>query len=427
MRSFFLLLLAAARPGLASCPAFAKGWYSNGSVHHAGVPPATSTFTFSPSFLTCQEVQELNSYCVSQINRFRAGKLKTSTGWKYPGLQSLPALKEAADVARCQAEITLGDLKLMDPSCGAGAHVNAFACEGTMDGYMAQNSCCPRDVTPPTLLGAKAVLDECLLQMWDEGMGLAQKIGHFLVMSSPKYAYAACGTAFATGVKDGKPYLLLTQNFAGLYWGRIGTWRPTQKPTTRFPTRKPTREPTRKPVCGNGVVEASEQCDCGLDCAQDKCCNAKTCRYQKQAVCSRQDGCCDPATCQLRKKGYVCRPSRDGCDPNETCTGTSKRCPKDVDVKVGEACANNAGLCTPCRKCVPSLHAQCQTRSPKWYQACEWMPPSELCQQLWCNVKSTPTSTCMGTLSTLAGSKCGPNQSCYLGKCVDNSNVACPE
>jgi hypothetical protein len=58
-------------------------------------------------------------------------------------------------------------------------------------------------------------------------------------------------------------------------------------------------------VCGNGTVEAGEQCE------------------------SPFDACCDPATCQLETAGTECRASTGPCDPAEACTGASTTCPVD--------------------------------------------------------------------------------------------------
>ncbi|KAF9434557.1 Disintegrin and metalloproteinase domain-containing protein 9 [Entomortierella beljakovae] len=40
-------------------------------------------------------------------------------------------------------------------------------------------------------------------------------------------------------------------------------------------------------VCGNGIVEHGEECDCGSpeECAKDPCCNAKTCKLAPGAQC----------------------------------------------------------------------------------------------------------------------------------------------
>ena len=67
-------------------------------------------------------------------------------------------------------------------------------------------------------------------------------------------------------------------------------------------------------ICGNGVKEKDEQCDCGLpaDC-KDTCCDAATCKLKAGAVCADgNDSCC--SQCQFKANGTVCHPSNGVCD-----------------------------------------------------------------------------------------------------------------
>lgn len=51
------------------------------------------------------------------------------------------------------------------------------------------------------------------------------------------------------------------------------------------------------PVCGNGFVEAGEQCDCGMKGHCDNpCCNASTCMLFANASCATGE-CCDLKVC----------------------------------------------------------------------------------------------------------------------------------
>jgi hypothetical protein len=54
-------------------------------------------------------------------------------------------------------------------------------------------------------------------------------------------------------------------------------------------------------ICGNGVKEGNEQCDCGLprDCPNDPCCDAATCRLKPNAQCSNKNDQCCSDTCQI--------------------------------------------------------------------------------------------------------------------------------
>ena len=42
-------------------------------------------------------------------------------------------------------------------------------------------------------------------------------------------------------------------------------------------------------ICGNAIVEAGEDCDCGAHCDTDRCCNpagsTNPCKYAPNALC----------------------------------------------------------------------------------------------------------------------------------------------
>ncbi|KTG39903.1 hypothetical protein cypCar_00013955 [Cyprinus carpio] len=78
------------------------------------------------------------------------------------------------------------------------------------------------------------------------------------------------------------------------------------------------------PECGNGFVEAGEECDCGspAECAREgeNCC--KKCMLTQGAKCS--DGLCCK-NCQLEFMGVLCREAVNDCDIPEMCTGNSSQ------------------------------------------------------------------------------------------------------
>ena len=114
--------------------------------------------------------------------------------------------------------------------------------------------------------------------------------------------------------------------------------------------------------CGNGVVEAGEDCDCGgtENCGNNSCCDATTCKFKNNAVCDdSNEDCC--RSCQFASSGTVCRPSTGQCDPQETCSGTNATCPPDISAPDGQTCGNGSqslqcasGQCT-------SRNQQCKT------------------------------------------------------------------
>ena len=96
-------------------------------------------------------------------------------------------------------------------------------------------------------------------------------------------------------------------------------------------------------VCGNGVVEEGEECDCPNNaCAgKDPCCDGNTCTLVAGATCSAiagDEGCCDPATCAARSAAHVCRRAASECDIAEACDGVGFACPADAHVPLGVSC-----------------------------------------------------------------------------------------
>ncbi|NWH23252.1 ADA32 protein, partial [Grus americana] len=113
----------------------------------------------------------------------------------------------------------------------------------------------------------------------------------------------------------------------------------------------------RATVCGNGVVEPGEQCDCGVTetCALDKCCTAQ-CNFKPGMKCSL-GLCCE--NCQFKQKNSQCRPPADAqCDLAEFCNGSSASCPPDLYVQDGHECEHGTGYCYKGRCRSPDL--QCQ-------------------------------------------------------------------
>uniref|UniRef100_A0A182IX59 Uncharacterized protein n=1 Tax=Anopheles atroparvus TaxID=41427 RepID=A0A182IX59_ANOAO len=99
------------------------------------------------------------------------------------------------------------------------------------------------------------------------------------------------------------------------------------------------------PVCGNGFVEAGEQCDCGLpDYCDNSCCDPRTCMLHSNASCATGE-CCDLSTCKPKVGGTVCRPTDGECDLPEYCSGESEYCPGDVFKRDTETCDGGKAFC----------------------------------------------------------------------------------
>ncbi|KAJ1338492.1 disintegrin and metalloproteinase domain-containing protein 17 [Microdochium nivale] len=115
--------------------------------------------------------------------------------------------------------------------------------------------------------------------------------------------------------------------------------------------------------CGNGIVETGEDCDCGgsASCAQNNCCDARTCKYKGSAVCDPTNEDCCTNQCQFASNGTVCRASTGSCDPQESCPGSSAKCPEDKKATDGDTCgASGASLSCASGQCT-SRDLQCRT------------------------------------------------------------------
>uniref|UniRef100_A0A8C2UJ39 Disintegrin and metalloproteinase domain-containing protein 32 n=2 Tax=Chinchilla lanigera TaxID=34839 RepID=A0A8C2UJ39_CHILA len=108
---------------------------------------------------------------------------------------------------------------------------------------------------------------------------------------------------------------------------------------------KPQMQRNPRPVCGNGIVEGNEICDCGNEqqCGPQACCDHATCQLKEQSECDKGP-CC--SQCKFSQAGTLCRPMKHPeCDMPEHCNGSSEHCVPDIFVKNGHQCKNNAFIC----------------------------------------------------------------------------------
>ncbi|XP_040417324.1 disintegrin and metalloproteinase domain-containing protein 23 isoform X8 [Cygnus olor] len=137
------------------------------------------------------------------------------------------------------------------------------------------------------------------------------------------------------------------------------------KPTKLFETTE----------CGNGYVEAGEECDCGfrMECYADCC---KKCSLSNGAHCS--DGPCCNTSCLFFPRGYDCRYAVNECDIAEFCTGDSGQCPPNLRKQDGYACDSNQGRC---------YNGECKTRDNQ-------------CKYIWGSKSSGSDKFCYEKLNT---------------------------
>nr|XP_009680389.1 PREDICTED: disintegrin and metalloproteinase domain-containing protein 2-like isoform X1 [Struthio camelus australis] len=224
-------------------------------------------------------------------------------------------------------------------------------------------------------------------------------------------------------------------------------------------------------VCGNGVVERGEQCDCGSlqMCAKDKCCTPQ-CKFKQGMKCS-SGLCCE--NCQFKQKNTKCRALADAqCDLTEYCNGTSASCPPDFYIQDGHECEHGTGYCYKgrCRSadlqcqrlygkgaknaplaCYEEVNSQqdrfghCGNHPKDGYQACSWLNLG--CGKLICTYPNRiPFTqikgaviyaqvqehlcvsfdymrgpTVLDPLLVKEGTKCGPGRVCVNGTCHPHS------
>ncbi|XP_033215236.1 disintegrin and metalloproteinase domain-containing protein 10 isoform X2 [Belonocnema kinseyi] len=115
--------------------------------------------------------------------------------------------------------------------------------------------------------------------------------------------------------------------------------------------------------CGNKIVEAGEECDCGYDDEEcnDRCCyprqlseqdrqrnhTAKGCNRKAGTQCSPSQGpCCSSETCQFVPLFHKvqCKAESD-CSYNSTCNGRSSECPVPLPRANKTRCNEGTQLC----------------------------------------------------------------------------------
>ena len=118
-------------------------------------------------------------------------------------------------------------------------------------------------------------------------------------------------------------------------------------------------------VCGNGVVEGWEECDCGsLAQCRDPCCvppgdpqGRQACTLTSSASCSPSEGLCCSSSCQFLPPGLPCSPASE-CEEAASCTGRTALCPVPASRPDGTLCEGASRRCEggQCRASVCPLH-----------------------------------------------------------------------
>uniref|UniRef100_A0A8C0DQE0 ADAM metallopeptidase domain 18 n=1 Tax=Balaenoptera musculus TaxID=9771 RepID=A0A8C0DQE0_BALMU len=99
-------------------------------------------------------------------------------------------------------------------------------------------------------------------------------------------------------------------------------------------------------VCGNGILEPQEECDCDSEqeCQFKNCCDYTTCKLKGSVKCG--SGSCCTSKCEISVAGTPCRKSVDQeCDFTEYCNGTSNNCIPDTYAMNGQLCRLGTAYC----------------------------------------------------------------------------------
>ncbi|XP_065658386.1 disintegrin and metalloproteinase domain-containing protein 10 isoform X2 [Hydra vulgaris] len=183
------------------------------------------------------------------------------------------------------------------------------------------------------------------------------------------------------------------------------------------------------PICGNRVVEAGEECDCGYkgddSCINDTCCepsDGKTgCKFSNKAnsaspgpKCSPSLGiCCDPNTCRpySASSKILCLQQTD-CAQNSYCLPTNYTCPTPQPVRNNELCNSNTRVCIN-GDCTGSL---CLIETYNKNE-CQCSKDGELCDV--CCQRNNDTSTCKSLSQPSSKKQLPPGSACnqYSGYC----------
>ncbi|QRW05755.1 reprolysin family zinc metalloprotease [Ceratobasidium sp. AG-Ba] len=172
-------------------------------------------------------------------------------------------------------------------------------------------------------------------------------------------------------------------------------------------------------MCGNGIVEAGEDCDPGVG-RNSTCCDSRTCKFTSNAVCDPASSACCLDTCQFAPSTQVCRPSRDAkCDRAEMCTGTSAACPSDQVTDNGTSCGDGNlacanGVCTS-----PDLQCQTVGVSLNLTRACP--SRNDRSCQVSCQDPRASNQCIVLQANLVDGSPCGYGGTCSSGQCQAGS------
>lgn len=176
-------------------------------------------------------------------------------------------------------------------------------------------------------------------------------------------------------------------------------------------------------ICGNGIKEGNEECDCGgwEACQNNPCCTAD-CKLKANATCSdSNDLCCRNCQVVTAEAKQVCRVGTSICQKDAYCDGVDASCPETQNNADGATCNGNgdkcaSGVCT-------SRDTQCAIfgRHLNITEACPYTKRS-------CGIICSGNDQCIDmNAHFLDGTPCGQNGYCMGGMCSEFGSSASPQ
>ncbi|XP_032936937.1 disintegrin and metalloproteinase domain-containing protein 32-like [Catharus ustulatus] len=235
----------------------------------------------------------------------------------------------------------------LEPQAYNIASLLGYRHQGAFMGAAAPGGACQRDAAATVALYHGNVTLESFSVL------LAQVLGHSLGMSSDSPRGCSCPGRVCIMSPEAL-HFRGAKAFSNCSIRAFETFLKRGRGACLFQSPRLARLARNGAVCGNGVVEPGEQCDCGTakECLQDKCCTNR-CRLKPKAKCA-SGLCCK--NCQFRWRNSLCRPAADAtCDLPEFCSGSSAACPPDVYLQDGHDCGQGTGYCYQGRCQSPDL------------------------------------------------------------------------
>lgn len=174
------------------------------------------------------------------------------------------------------------------------------------------------------------------------------------------------------------------------------------------------------PICGNRIVEETEECDVGHDDTDLCCFSAKQpvgvqCHLKPGKVCSPSQGLCCAQDCGFKPSGQTCDEETD-CLKDSVCSGLSPLCPEPAAKENLTVCSQGTRVCLNgvCSESVCLKHGLQQCDCPgdsmkeKCHMCCQQPDKPETCASTTSSVLSRHFQR--NALPLVGGAPCSGNR-----------------